>query len=90
MVWGLPKEQITDKDCCNNSCSIGYQSARNGMTGFGDSYTAEIYGQDIEGGIGRTLEDTSQSAYETHLVEILVPHFYTKVRDFLKDCLKLG
>ena len=34
------------------------------MTGLGDSYTAEIYGQDIEGGIGRTLEDTSQSANE--------------------------
>ena len=61
---GLPKEQIADKDCCNNSCCIGYQTARNGMAGLGDSYTAEIYGQHIKGGIGRTLEDTSQSANE--------------------------
>ena len=60
------------------------------MPGLGDTYTTEIHGKDVEGGIGRTLEDTCQSANETHLVEILVPHFYTKVRDFLKDCLKLG
>ena len=34
------------------------------MAGLGDTYTTEVYGQDIEGSIRRTLEDASQTTYE--------------------------
>ena len=54
----LTEEQITDEYRSNASHRIGQQAARNGMTGFRDTYTTEVYRQNIEGGIGRTLENT--------------------------------
>ena len=60
----LPEEQITNEYRRYDACRIGNQTARNGVASLGDSYTAEINGQDVEGSIGRTLEDTCQTAYE--------------------------
>ena len=60
----LPEEQITNKYRRDDACRIGNQTARNGVASLGNSYTAEINGQDVEGGIGRTLEDTCQTTYE--------------------------
>ena len=60
----LSKEQVTDENSGNAAYRISQQTARYCMTGFRDTYTTEVYCQDIEGSICRPLQDTSQSAYE--------------------------
>ena len=60
----LSEEQITNEYGSDASHRIGQQAARNGMTGLGDAHTTEVNRQYIEGGIGRTLKNASQSAHE--------------------------
>ena len=60
----LSKEQVADENSGNAAYRISQQTARYGVASLGNAYTTEVDRQDVEGGIGRTLQDTSQSAYE--------------------------
>lgn len=60
----LAEEEIADKNGGDDSDEIGQQSAGYCMAGADDSHTAEVHGQDIEGGIGGTLEDAAQPAHK--------------------------
>ena len=58
------EEQVADEECCHDACRIGQQPAGHGMACLPDAHTAEIDGQNVEGGVCRALEQAGQAAYE--------------------------
>ena len=60
----LSKEEIADEDGRDDAREIGKEAAGNGMAGLADAYTAEVYSEDVEGGVGSTLEKAGETAYE--------------------------
>ena len=52
------KEQVTDEDGGKDAGKVGCESARYGMAGLAYADASEIYGKNIEGGVGTALEYT--------------------------------
>lgn len=67
----LIEEKIADKDSCQDTRKVGYQSAGHSIARFGDAYAAEIDGQDVEGGIGGTAHHAAHAAYKRVDSELL-------------------
>ena len=48
----MSEEQVADGYGGYDTCQVGEQATSDGMTGMAYAYTAEIYGENIGGGIG--------------------------------------
>src|SRR3712207_1468196 len=59
------EEQIADRDGPDGAYQVGQKTAGHRVTGVFNTHTAKIYGQNIEGCIGRSLQNAAQTAHET-------------------------
>ena len=57
----LSKEDGGDGDSGDDAAEVGKQTCHNGVTGLANAYGTEIDGQNVEGGVGGSLEDTGPS-----------------------------
>src|SRR3712207_7401309 len=53
------EEQIADRDGPDGAYQVGQKAAGHRVTGVFNTHTAEIYGQNIEGCIGRSLQNAA-------------------------------
>ena len=58
------KEEVADEDGRDDAGKVGQEAAGDGMAGLADAYAAEVYGKDVEGGVGSTLEEAGEAAHE--------------------------
>ncbi len=54
----LAKEDSCDRNGCDNAANISQEACHDGVASLADSYAAEVNGQDVEGRVGCSLEDT--------------------------------
>jgi len=62
--FDLFEEHISYGDGSDDSSQVGEKSAGYGVTGITYAYASEVDCKDIKGGIGRSLEDTTQTTDE--------------------------
>ena len=55
-LCALCEEEVADGDAGDDAGEVGEETAGDGMAGLGDTYGTEIDGQNIERGVGGTLE----------------------------------
>ena len=58
----LSEEDASDDEGGDGADKVAEEAAAHRVAGVLDTYTAEIHGNDIEGSVGGTLENTTQSA----------------------------
>ena len=57
IICALCEEEVADGDAGDDAGEVGEETAGDGMAGLGDTYGTEIDGQNIERGVGGTLEN---------------------------------
>ena len=63
-LLALRKEEVGDEDGGNDASEVGQQTAADGVARVADADGTEVNGEDIEGGVGGTLENTAETAHE--------------------------
>ena len=78
----LLEEQVRDCYCGNGAREVGQQTAGGGMAGVAYAHAAKVDGKDVEGSIGRALQDARQASYKRvgTIVGHRVDHHATSAR----------
>ena len=56
------EEHVGNENGCEHATEVSQKTCLHGVTCVFDTHASEVNGKDVEGGVGGTLEDTTQSA----------------------------